>query len=309
MEYPTAKNRKLRIKDSCFLCLKRGQVAYKCLLNKICFYCGRNNHHNRSLCPQKFTEKKTEQFVDRAIQHIMGDYQTIETKQKYENEATRNLTREIKHEHRHKTVEMEHETETTPVNNQEPFNSPNTEISDQMIKCREMVEDSCDPRQLDKVAINKLIKENSELQVINGEINSRLSATTEELFQIQQENKDLEAQLRDISASLAHKHELSEAAARSQSAESICDVVATKDWTKTMEKGNNVFTKFKRKNGPDKADTREGNGFETGGEDPIEFKTKEHRERLSIYRKGSQTLAYAKHSLAVGVSLNSHNLL
>lgn len=146
----------------------------------------------------------------------MGDYLIIETKQEYENEATRNLTREIKHEQRHTTMEMEHETETTPVNNQEPFNSPNAEISDQMVKCREMVEDSCDPIQLDKVAINKLIKENSDLQAVNGEINSRLSATTEELFKIQQENKDLEAQLRDISASLAHKHKLSEAGARSQ---------------------------------------------------------------------------------------------
>ena len=286
VEYPTAKDRKLRIKNSCFLCLKRGHVAYKCLLNKTCFYCGRKNHHNRSPCPQKFTEKETEQVVDRVTQHIMGDYQIIETKQKYENEATRNLTREIKHEQRHTTVEMEHETETTPVNNQEPFNSPNTEISDQMIKCREMVEDSCDPRQLDKVAVNKLIKENSELQAVNVEINSMLSAITEELFKIQQENKDLEAQLRDISASLAHKHELSEAAARSQSAESTCDVVAAKDWTKTMEKGNNEFTKFKRKMDLTRRTPEKGTGFETDGEDPIDFKTKEHRERFSICRKG-----------------------
>ena len=79
---------------------------------------------------------------------------------------------------------MGHETETTSVNKQESFNSPNAEISDQMVKCREMVEDFCDLRQLDKVAINKLIKENSELQAVNGEINSRLSATTEELSKI-----------------------------------------------------------------------------------------------------------------------------
>ena len=180
---------------------------------------------------------------------------------------------------------MEHETETTPVNNQESFNSPNAEISDQMVKCREMVEDSCDPRQLDKVAINKLIKENLELQAVNGEINSRLSATTEELLKIQQENKDLEAQLRDISASLAHKHKLSEAAARSQSAESTCDFVAAKDWTKTMEKGNNEFTKFKRKMDLTRRTSEKGTGFETSGEDPMDFKTKGHRERFSIYLK------------------------
>ena len=78
VEYPTAKDRKLRIKDSCFFCLKRGHIAYKCLSNKTCFYCGRKNHHNRSLCPQKFTEKETKQVVDRATQHIMGDYQITE---------------------------------------------------------------------------------------------------------------------------------------------------------------------------------------------------------------------------------------
>ena len=102
VEYATAKDRKLRIKDSCFLCLKRDHVAYRCLLNKTCFYCVRKNHHNRSLCPQKFTKKETKQVVDRATQHIMGDYQIIETKQEYKNEVTRILTRKIKHEQQRK---------------------------------------------------------------------------------------------------------------------------------------------------------------------------------------------------------------
>ena len=130
-----------------------------------------------------------------------------------------------------------------------------------------MVEDSCDPRQLGKVAINKLIKENSEL------------------FKIQLENKDLDAQLRDISASLAHKNGLSETAARPQSVESSCDVVAANDLTKTMEKGNNEFTKFKRKMDLTRRTPKKGTGFETGGEDPMDFKAKEHRERFSICLK------------------------
>ena len=112
-----------------------------------------------------------------------------------------------------------------------------------------------------------------------------MSATTEELFKIQQENKDLEAQLRDISASLAHKHKLSKAAARSQSAESTCDVVAAKDWTKTTEKRNNEFTKFKRIMDLTRRTPEKGMGFETCGEDPMDFKAKEHRERFSIYLK------------------------
>ena len=57
VEYPTSDDRKGKIKDSCFLCLKRGHIAHDCRLNKACYYCTRINHHHRSLCPQKFGAK------------------------------------------------------------------------------------------------------------------------------------------------------------------------------------------------------------------------------------------------------------
>lgn len=47
--YPTCRERKQVIKDSCFLCLKQGHIANRCLLFKTCFYCGREKHHHRSL--------------------------------------------------------------------------------------------------------------------------------------------------------------------------------------------------------------------------------------------------------------------
>ena len=61
MTYKSAKDRKLKLKDSCFLCLKRGNIGYKCLSNKSWFYCGRVNHHNRSICPHRFAVKETTQ--------------------------------------------------------------------------------------------------------------------------------------------------------------------------------------------------------------------------------------------------------
>ena len=65
LDYFTSKDRKLHIKDSCFLCLKPGHIAFKCLSNKRCYHCGRTRHHHRSLCPEKFTkstEKKNAAF-------------------------------------------------------------------------------------------------------------------------------------------------------------------------------------------------------------------------------------------------------
>ena len=54
MNYTTMEARKQRIKRSCFLCLKLGHIAIECAVNKICFHCGRRNHNHRSLCPSKF---------------------------------------------------------------------------------------------------------------------------------------------------------------------------------------------------------------------------------------------------------------
>ena len=58
-EFSTVEDRKQRIKDSCYICLKKGHIAFKCLRKKQCIYCGNSNHHHRSLCPKKFHRKRT----------------------------------------------------------------------------------------------------------------------------------------------------------------------------------------------------------------------------------------------------------
>ena len=71
LEYATAEDRKPTIKDNCFLCLRKGHIAYNCTINKSCYHCGRKGHHHRSLCPQKFaqnenirTSEKTQRTTD-----------------------------------------------------------------------------------------------------------------------------------------------------------------------------------------------------------------------------------------------------
>lgn len=65
--YPTVEERKEIIKDSCFLCLKEGHIAWKCLLSKTCVQYGRMNHHHRSLCfkGNKHMVNKNSQLGDR----------------------------------------------------------------------------------------------------------------------------------------------------------------------------------------------------------------------------------------------------
>ena len=66
-KYQTADERKQRLKWRCFVCLLSGHRAFECFTKKkACFYCGRINHHHRSLCPQKFRafEHKHAQFTN-----------------------------------------------------------------------------------------------------------------------------------------------------------------------------------------------------------------------------------------------------
>ena len=53
-EFRTVEDRKQRISDSCYICLKKGHIAFKCRRKKQCIYCGNLNHHHGSLCPKKF---------------------------------------------------------------------------------------------------------------------------------------------------------------------------------------------------------------------------------------------------------------
>ena len=53
-KYQTAEERKQKLKWRCFSCLKNGHRAFECKTQKSCYYCGRRNHHHRSLCETKF---------------------------------------------------------------------------------------------------------------------------------------------------------------------------------------------------------------------------------------------------------------
>lgn len=53
--YTTMDARKQRIKGCCYLCLRDGHNASECLKRgSRCYYCKQQNHHHRSLCPQRF---------------------------------------------------------------------------------------------------------------------------------------------------------------------------------------------------------------------------------------------------------------
>ena len=52
--YHTARDRKRLLKYRCYICLKSGHRAFECKAGKVCYFCGRRNHHHRSLCETKF---------------------------------------------------------------------------------------------------------------------------------------------------------------------------------------------------------------------------------------------------------------
>ena len=57
--FRSVNERKAKLQNSCFRCLKEGHRSDECKLTKKCFYCGEQNSHHRSLCPQKFKPKST----------------------------------------------------------------------------------------------------------------------------------------------------------------------------------------------------------------------------------------------------------
>ena len=53
-KYRTVEERKRQLTDSCYKCLKVGQMSKDCKKGKACVHCGEDNAHHRSLCPKKF---------------------------------------------------------------------------------------------------------------------------------------------------------------------------------------------------------------------------------------------------------------
>lgn len=70
IKYPTIEERKKQLKDSCYRCLKVGQLSKECKKTKTCVYCGEINIHHRSLCPQKFKTKVSSAHMSGEITDI-----------------------------------------------------------------------------------------------------------------------------------------------------------------------------------------------------------------------------------------------
>ena len=91
VEFPTAEDRRKKIKDSCYLCLKKGHTAFKCQRNKQCVYCGHLNHHHRSLCPKKFPGIINASLTERETQQNMRNQSMTVKRQEQQCDSTRNL--------------------------------------------------------------------------------------------------------------------------------------------------------------------------------------------------------------------------
>ena len=193
--YPTAQERKQKLKDSCFLCLRRGHIAYKCMSNKTCFYCQHRRHHHRSLCPKKFTEHESVHFVDKETQSVMEDNQTIKAKRKFPPEASRNVKEELFANKQGKPTNEKNEGV------KEPSNSLNSAVFNKTVKDIEpLVDESCKMGKISKEQVhNKSSKEYAELEAKCTELNNKMSGMTEEMRTLKSENQDLAARLKDIS--------------------------------------------------------------------------------------------------------------
>ena len=74
VKFAIIEDRKQKIKDSCYLCLKKGHTAFKCLRNKTCFYCGRITHYHKSMCPKKFPQNITYHLSDSRTQQNVRNH-------------------------------------------------------------------------------------------------------------------------------------------------------------------------------------------------------------------------------------------
>ena len=191
LQYQTANNRKQKLINCCFLCLRHGHIAHKCKLNKSCFYCGRENHHHRSLCPVKFTAGVRCNSDETATETKRKSCQTSNTNQKSNNQLARYTEKGIKQE------EMKIAKSNTNIREYEnvehiaepytdvrvPTTEINSRVTDQiLIMDAVMVHDICKQTELETEEGNdKIIKENIELRMKFIEFDNNISSITEEL--------------------------------------------------------------------------------------------------------------------------------
>ena len=168
VEYTTAEDRKLKIKDSCFLCLQQGHIAHKCRLNKVCYYCKCINHHHRSLCPQEFRVKSTNGAEGAKKENCQPNDST-----KNENNEAETICQNMEQVQNGKT---DTENDTVQHNESRIDNKPAVEHLKEHDSFTNVVyEETLDRKQFDiDSAMNKLMTENAELQAMNAELRHRL---------------------------------------------------------------------------------------------------------------------------------------
>ena len=281
MEYPTAEDRKQKIKDSCFLCLKRGHIAHKCRLNKLCCYCKCINHHNRSLCPQRFVSKT---FYE-ATKPIIDEPLTCQRIKRENSLRGSDLAQE-----QNQVADIQKETlsrfKNACVNEKELTGKMTQGYEDQINENSNMVsEDSCERKQEELESVySELAKEKAELQAMNKELNMRLLDETEKRSKLQLENKDLVTQLRDIANSMTNTPKVSEEAIWSGEATSVCNFESVKVQTDKSEMEKKELTKEEHQ--LIRSKPGEGTEFDKSTENMVDFTTNKH-ERFSVFVKGN----------------------
>ena len=195
LEYPTLWDRKQHINDSCFRCLKRGHIAYKCIQNKSCFYCGRRNHHDRSLCPLKFATNEKTSSAEKEIQPFKGESQITETKKEYSHEPAKNTSICITHM----------QSENTHGAKQEAT------LGQEAEHMAIISEENNDPgqKEIHRFA-DELAKEIADLQLRHTELSNKLLSMKENISNLQKQNNDLETEQSKVSALMKFKHKLAD---------------------------------------------------------------------------------------------------
>ena len=181
-DYKTVDDRKNKLKDCCFLCLKKGHIASKCLYNKTCFHCGRRNHHHRSLCPNIVFVNETGLPLNTADR----------LKSKHEKETTQN-----------------HANQTTEIISEAEHNGTTT------IMANVTSDVSTKHSKINKDDTKQIVKGKKEIKEAN-----RMKGTPlpdhQTLPETEQENKVLETRFSNITTSPINEQNLSEEETKSK---------------------------------------------------------------------------------------------
>ncbi|XP_071136931.1 uncharacterized protein [Mytilus edulis] len=69
-KFSTIEDKKQKIKDSCYTCLKPGHVSRDCKFEKACYHCKQKKGHHRSLCPKTIPSQQKEFEVSHLADEI-----------------------------------------------------------------------------------------------------------------------------------------------------------------------------------------------------------------------------------------------